>query len=288
MTDTETGYDSEKLASPTEPPPSTPFAQLDNLPAPMRSMLLNALEDMAATQEIGRVRELADSMLGASIGERILDAGCGVGEVARELAAEVGPDGQVTAVDVSQVTIDHAESKDGGAGILYRVADLTALPFPDGSFDAVRTERVLQHLKDPDLAVAELARVTRPGGRVCLIDTDWTSLAIDGMPEHLVQTIRRAFLDRDLIHHGTMGRTLRRRLVQAGLTDVSARPITMCFPDPVSAAVILPMFNPEIPREVQLFPDEVRAPWFEAVSAAGARNEFLAALTMWVAVGFRS
>jgi SAM-dependent methyltransferase len=288
MVDAEIGYDSRELAEAAKSPAmSTPFSQVDELPAPMRALLLHGLEQMAATQEIGRVRQMAYSMLQATIGERILDAGCGAGEVARELAATVGPNGLVTAVDASRTTIDHAESKDGGAGVRYRVADVTALPFPDGSFDAVRCERVLQHVSNPDLGVAELTRVTRSGGRVCLIDTDWTSLAIDGIPDELALGMPAAFLRRAVMHHATMGRTLRRRLVRAGLTDVSARPITMCFPDPASAAAIMPMFDPQIPAETRLVPDQWRESWFDAIASAGSRGEFLAVLTLWVAVGTR-
>jgi ubiquinone/menaquinone biosynthesis C-methylase UbiE len=268
-------------------PVSTPFANVDQLPASMRTMLLNALEGMAAAKEIGRVRSLADSMLQVNSGERILDAGCGAGEVARALAAAVGPDGQVTAVDASHTTIDHAESRDGGAGVQYRVADITALPLPDDSFDAVRCERVLQHVANADLGVAELIRVTRFGGRVCLIDTDWPSLTVDGIAPEVAEKVIGAFLNRGVMHHLTMGRTLRRRLVRAGLTDVSAQPITMSFADPASAAQILPLFNPEATAQARLIPEEYRERWSDAIASAAARNEFLVALTMWVAVGTR-
>jgi len=183
----------------------TPFAQLDDMPPPMRTLILGVLEGMAATPEVVRVRQLADEALRPAAGERILDAGCGAGEVARALAETVGPDGQVTAIDASQVAIDHAASKDDGAGVQYRVADITALPFGDGVFDAVRCERVLQHLAAPDAGVAELVRVTRSGGRICLIDTDWTSLASDGLPDELVEAVTGALLSRGVLHHSTMG-----------------------------------------------------------------------------------
>lgn len=263
----------------------TPFAQVDELPAPIRAMLLAALEGMAATPEIGEVRRVADAALRPAPGQAILDAGCGAGEVARQLAAIAGPDGQVTAIDTSRTTIEHAEAHDGGAGVQYQVADVMALPFDDGGFDAVRCERVLQHLADPDAGVAELTRVTRPGGRVCLIDTDWRSLASDGLPDDLVQAVTDALLNRGTLHHPTMGRTLRRRLVQAGLKDVSAQPVTLSFTEPARAAAILPMFNPLVPPEARMMPDDVRKPWFDAIETATTRNEFLAVLTIWVAVG---
>ena len=225
----------------------TPFAQVDDAPVELQALILSVLETMATTPEIRQVRRAADDLLRPAAGERILDAGCGAGEVARALAATVGPEGQVTAIDVSRTAVEYARSKDDGTGVEYRVADVTALPFDDGAFDAVRCERVLQHLADPDTGVAELARVTRSGGRICLIDTDWESMASDGLPDDLVQAVTETLLRRSVMHHSAMGRTLRRRLVRAGLTGVSAQPVTISFTDPDRAAAILPSFPARYP-----------------------------------------
>ncbi|MFI9219413.1 methyltransferase domain-containing protein [Streptomyces werraensis] len=67
-----------------------------------------------------------------------------------------------------------------GTPVDYAVGDISSLDAPDGHYDGVRCERVLQHLPEPDAAIRELIRVTRPGGRVCVIDTDWPSCAWDG------------------------------------------------------------------------------------------------------------
>src|SRR5258707_10206557 len=99
--------------------------------------------------------------------------------------------GEVTAIDLSAAVVAAAAQRDRGSGVHYAVGDITALDFPDGAFARVRSERVLQHLAEPDLAVAELARVTAPGGRVCLIDTDWESFLVEGMPEDLLHELRR-------------------------------------------------------------------------------------------------
>jgi hypothetical protein len=82
-----------------------------------------------------------------------------------------------------------------------------------------------------------------------------------------------------------MGRTLRRRLVRASATRVVAVPVTVSFDDPASAGVVQPMVNHEVPPEAKLIPDGVRDRWPAEVERAGAYNEFLAALTLWVAAG---
>lgn len=265
----------------------SPYAALDRLPAETRAQLIAGLDAMAADPQIRRVRDAALAALAPSPGQRLLDVGSGAGEVARELAGIVGPDGHVTALDLSAASVEVARGRHDGGSVDYLVGDIQKLDFPDAAFDGVRTERVLQHLADPDLAVAELARVTRPGGRVCLVDTDWQSMALDGLPADLVATVRQAALNGIVRHHPDMGRTLRRRLVRAGLADVGCEPVTLWFTTPEAASAVLPFVDPRIPPKAGLIPGELREQWFTAIAEAGARSEFLAALTIWVAVGTR-
>jgi SAM-dependent methyltransferase len=169
--------------------------------------------------------------------------------------------------------------------VRYTTGDVCALDLPSDSVDGVWCERVLQHVGDADTAIAELIRVTRSGGRVCLIDTDWASLAFDGVPARLAGTVVGHMHGRLTPRQVDMGRTLRRRLVGAGLSDVSATPVTCVFGDPASAAVVLPMVNPMVPAEAWMTPPGVREEWFSLVDEAGARGDFLSVLTIWVVAG---
>jgi ubiquinone/menaquinone biosynthesis C-methylase UbiE len=69
-------------------------------------------------------------------------------------------------IDASEAMIAEAwkRSKDTGLAVEFVVGDAHRLDLPDGSFDASRAERTLQHVAEPARAVADLARVTRPGG----------------------------------------------------------------------------------------------------------------------------
>jgi ubiquinone/menaquinone biosynthesis C-methylase UbiE len=260
-----------------------PFSDLDGTDTVVAGRLISALELMAANPEIQRVREVAFAALHLEPGQRILDAGAGTGEVARLLATRLCGSGSIVALDASAAVLAEARARDEGTCVQYLQGDVTALDFPDGWFDAARCERVLQHLADPGAAVAELARVTRPGGRVCLVDTDWESVAVDGVPRRLVAAVRAHLLATVVGRHLDMGRTLRRRLVRAGLRDVTAVPVALYFPDPIAAAAVLPMVNPMIPAEAGLTPADLREDWFGALGEAGERGDFLATLTMWVA-----
>ncbi|GAA3456353.1 methyltransferase domain-containing protein [Dactylosporangium matsuzakiense] len=242
-----------------------------------------ALDQIAANPEVQRVREVAFAALHLEPGQRVLDAGAGTGEVARLLSTRLSGTGSIVAVDASADAVATARARDEGTCVRYAQGDVCALDFPDGWFDAVRCERVLKHLAEPDAAVAELARVTRPGGRVCLVDTDWESVAVDGLPHPLVARVRTHLLATVVGQHLDMGRTLRRRLLHAGLRDVTAVPVALYFADPLSAAAVLPMVNPMVPAAAGLIPADLREEWFGALDEAGERGDFLATITMWVA-----
>ncbi|WP_236718460.1 hypothetical protein [Actinoplanes sp. TFC3] len=67
-----------------------------------------------------------------------------------------------------------------------------------------------------------------------------------------------------------------------GLTTITATPVTCYFPDPGSAAVVLPMVNPAVPAHTWAAPHDLWSDWLAEIRAAGARGDFLAVLTIWV------
>lgn len=103
--------------------------------------------------------EPVDTML-AAIAEvhphRVLDAGCGTGEIAALVTAP-----EVVCIDLSVAAVDAARSR----GLDARLADVRSLPFGDALFDVVLGNWMLYHLPDLDRGLAEIARVLRPGGR---------------------------------------------------------------------------------------------------------------------------
>jgi SAM-dependent methyltransferase len=266
--------------------PRTPFADVDRQPEETRRAIVGYLDAAANHPEIRRVRAAALDAFAPGPGQRLLDAGCGAGEVARELGALVGPAGSVTAVDFSADHIAVARERQDGGPVRYLVGDVTALDFPDGEFDGARAERVLQHLADPDAAIRELARVTRPGGRVCVIDTDWASLVYDGLDGDVFDRVLEKFAAMSgSLRSATMGRTCRGRMVRAGLVDVDTLPVTLRFTDPSGAGAVLPMFRRDVPIIVQLIGAELWESFLGSVDGAARRGEFLVAFTMWVTVG---
>jgi 2-polyprenyl-6-hydroxyphenyl methylase/3-demethylubiquinone-9 3-methyltransferase len=91
----------------------------------------------------------------------VLDVGCGAGFLTNALASEGH---RATGLDASSEALDVAARHDATRGVKYRAGDALSLPFDDASFDAVCAMDLLEHVEDPARAVAEAARVLRPGG----------------------------------------------------------------------------------------------------------------------------
>jgi SAM-dependent methyltransferase len=120
---------------------------------------------------VASAKQRSFELLGASPGARLLDAGCGTGTDSLALARRVHPAGEVVGVDLSTLALASARARAGGhPSVRFEHADLAALPFIDNSFDGARADRTIQHLREPERAIAELARVTRAGGRVVLTE----------------------------------------------------------------------------------------------------------------------
>ncbi|HET9081942.1 MAG TPA: class I SAM-dependent methyltransferase [Trebonia sp.] len=105
---------------------------------------------------------------GLTSGGVVIDVGCGTGRALPPLREAVGPAGTVIAVDVTPEMLDAARPAARLAGAAMVVADARALPFCDGSCDAVFAAGLVNHLPDTPAGLRELARVTRPGGLLVL------------------------------------------------------------------------------------------------------------------------
>lgn len=97
----------------------------------------------------------------APVRGRVLDAGCGGGNMARAIK-QARPDLDVKGVDLSRAGVENARRHAGGVD--FEVGDVERLRYPDRSFDAVVMFDVLEHLERPQRALSEVARVLKPGG----------------------------------------------------------------------------------------------------------------------------
>lgn len=113
----------------------------------------------------------------ARIGEaaRVADIGCGTGTIARWMAQRIGSGGGVDAIDIAEEQVEVARSAPAlpdAAPIEYRVGSAYEPGLPEGAYDVVFCRLVLCHLQDPARAVAAMAHLLVPGGRLVLLDMD--------------------------------------------------------------------------------------------------------------------
>jgi ubiquinone/menaquinone biosynthesis C-methylase UbiE len=125
--------------------------------------------DRFAELQAGRAAalgELLDEWLSLTGDERVLDVGTGAGALAYALAPRAR---EVVAVDSDESMAERARA-DAPSNVDVLVADGEHLPFEPFAFDLAVTARTLHHTYRPELLVAELARVTRPGGSILVVD----------------------------------------------------------------------------------------------------------------------
>jgi SAM-dependent methyltransferase len=153
-------------------------------------------------------------------GGAVLDVGCGHGACLSLLAQRVGRSGRVAGIDASAAMVAAARRRVAAQGLAAVVqrGDARELPFGDSVFDAARIDRVLMFVRDPQGALAELARVVRPGGRLCVTEGDVGTHAIDADDVATTRTMLAALSDRS--PQGWIGRRLRSMALDLGWKDV--------------------------------------------------------------------
>jgi ubiquinone/menaquinone biosynthesis C-methylase UbiE len=122
-----------------------------------------ALQEERAADLAERVRRLVGPFTG---NEAVLDVGCGTGALAFAFAPHVA---EVTGLDTDAEYLEAARAS-APANVELVEGDAMALPFAYAQFDVAACQRLLHHARRPELVVSELVRVTRPGGRVFLVD----------------------------------------------------------------------------------------------------------------------
>ncbi len=155
-----------------------------------------ALERMNRFQEPEARMLIAD--LGLSAGSRGLDVGCGVGLYTLWLAEAIGPGGHVVGVEPSAERVDEARALVGHVRpscLEFHEGDATKLDAADAAFDWVWCGDVLHHVQETGRALAELARVVRPGGQIVIKESQLLQgLFLPGHPA-LERRLRQAEME---------------------------------------------------------------------------------------------
>lgn len=173
-------------------------------------------------------------------GMDLLDVGCGPASITADLAERVAP-GRVVALDATAGALEAARATLRDRGLCEQVevtrGDVMALPFEDASFDVVHAHQVLQHLADPVGALAEMRRLTRPGGIVAVRDAVYSAMTWFPEPSGMEQW-RSVYMATARANGGEpdAGSRLLSWAREAGFTDVTASASTWCYATPADRA----------------------------------------------------
>lgn len=209
------------------------------------------------------------------LGEHVLDVGCGPGFLTADLAAGVGEAGSVLGIDQSEAMIELARRRcEPWPWVRIEPGDAVALGGADARFDLVVSTQVLEYVADIDRALAEVARVLRPGGRTVLLATDWRSIAWHSSDDARMQRMLDAWEEH--LAHPALPRTLGRRLADAGLrvTHVDRHSIVERAEDRTGySAMLVGAIGGFAPGRCGVSEDEARA-WAEDQEALRRSGAF--------------
>jgi SAM-dependent methyltransferase len=173
------------------------------------------------------VRALLHDGLSYEAGRRVLEVGCGTGEQTLSLAAS-SPKAQITSIDLSHDSLEVALRRIAAAGhtnVRFQVADLFNLPYEDEAFDDLFVCFVLEHLREPLVALKALRRVLRAGGTLTVFEGDHGSWYCHPQTAEASRTVQclidvQARLGGDSL----VGRRLYPLLADSGFRDVHVQP----------------------------------------------------------------
>lgn len=250
--------------------------------------LVRVLDLQQLSPAVQRLRDWSLDRLELGDGESAVDVGCGTGSEVRRIALRVGDSGRATGVDANPRLLEvAAERTPSHSSARWSLASASDLPFADDSVDALRCERVFQHLEDPQAAADEIARVLRPGGRAVVVDSDWgTFVTVTDEPEIMRRVQEWGW--RTQWPNPFAGRHLRAQLRSAGL-EVDD--------DIGSSALVLPpealLGGGPLGRTVESAQDEGVVTADEAarlvsgIEASAQRGDDFVAVTMFAVVARR-
>ena len=135
--------------------------------SPIGSMLYDRAQIMA--RRLMTAFQHPTEWLDIPPGGTALDVGSGPGNVTASLARAAGPEGLALGVDISEPMLARAVRAEAGPQVGFLRADAQRLPFRDQTFDAVLSIAMLQLIPKPSAALAEMARVLRPGARMAVM-----------------------------------------------------------------------------------------------------------------------
>ncbi|BFM05972.1 methyltransferase domain-containing protein [Halioxenophilus aromaticivorans] len=242
---------------------------------------------MKAGDILGPIKAASYKALELQSNSKILDVGCGPGIDATNIAKIAPAQHHVTGVDFDERMILAASQTAAKLGLTdklnYQQANAYELPFEANSFCATRSERLLMHLDNPEKAIEEMCRVTKPGGKMVIIDSDWATLSSATGNDALERKLSHHLVN-DMLPNGFSGRNLAGQLKAFGLENIEVSVHAFSIDDPNVWRLIIQTEQIEqsaLANNIAT-PDEI-SHWHDQIAAHSAAGKFQATLCLTMA-----
>lgn len=259
---------------------STSYSSTTSAPATPDSANVTAAYLKRVAEKAKALKTLSHQLMHIQPGSLVLDVGCGPAVDTLSLQQQVGHQGLAVGVDLDAGMLAEAlKLQPTTHAPAYVHAGVPQLPFKAGAFDAVRAERLLQVLPatiDLQVVVAEIARITKSGGRVVLVDTDWGSLSFASNDNALERTLSQFFAS-ELRPNGFAGRDLLRFANLPNLKEIelNVQPIVHRSLDQLPINWLV-----KEAKARNLAAHETIENWQQSLQSAQDRGEFMATVNM--------
>ena len=220
-------------------------------------------------------------LLDPDAGESVLSIGSGPGYEPAAIAEAVGDDGQVHGIDNSEEILAMAEDHcTEFSQVTLEHADATDLPVPDESFDAAVASLVYEYSPEVDVAIAELYRALRPGGRVAIVSTDWNSTVWHSTDADRMDRAIESFTD--IYANPQLGSQLTSYLLDAGFSLEHVEPYSNLATDlDAYAGLMLELFKGQLEADETFDRSEIEA-WERDLRELDEAGETFFNLTYYV------
>jgi len=245
----------------------------------------NALERAYLTPDVVDQRRIVLEALDLQPGESVLDVGPGPGLLLEEMAKCVGADGRAVGADLSAPMLALTSQRCANLSqVETDIADAGALPYPPDSFDAIVSTQVYEYVADISTAFAKLFEITRSGGRVAILDTDYDSLVLHCEDEARQARVLEAW-DDHFVHRG-LPRVLGPQLREAGFDVRSTQAIPIvntAWADHEFSFHLVPMMAGFSGRAGGAAREDAQA-WLEEIRRLGSEGRYFFSLNRYLVV----
>ncbi len=261
--------------------PRSEFIDVDHASSPQG--YVECMDAQHGMDFIQMYKRRARTLLDLQPGLRVLDVGSGTGEDACEIARLVAPTGGVIGLDYSQTMVDEAQQRcqDLHLPAKFVQGDARRLSFADNTFDRCYASKTFQHLPDPQQALAEMIRVTRPGGLMLIVDPDHGT--------HLLDTPYPAVTERFFhfrasgIRQPGIAHQMYALCKDQGLIDIQVEPLTWISTDYEQVHPLLRFVEGmRLAQEHGIVTREEAESWIAHVEESASNGRFFHAITYFI------